>query len=230
MTPVGGGGGGSKKWLYIAAAGGAAAAAGVAISNKNHAPSAATVTASPISCTSSSPERLRRPYWAGQYGPADPPIPYSATGTRDSPRASAPGRPLHRQDRCGSRSRHQDPGRDRPFSRPHPADGRRGDHSAPHPGSWYRPVDSGDAADVPLGPAGRVPGNRPRSSQGLWTGIYSGASCRSRQPCCDGASDGGPTAVSPAGISGVHWSVSSAGLEHRTQETHERTGNTDHHW
>jgi len=47
VTPVGGGGGGSKKWLYIAAAGGAAAAAGVALSNKNHAPSAAAVTASP---------------------------------------------------------------------------------------------------------------------------------------------------------------------------------------
>ena len=47
VTPAGGGGGGSKKWLFIAAAGGAPAAAGVAMSNRNHAPSAATVTASP---------------------------------------------------------------------------------------------------------------------------------------------------------------------------------------
>ena len=47
VTRTGGGGGGSKKWLYIAAAGGAAAATGVALANRNHAPSAATVTASP---------------------------------------------------------------------------------------------------------------------------------------------------------------------------------------
>jgi len=39
------GGGGSKKWLYIAVAGGAAAAAGVAMSNRNHAPSGAPITA-----------------------------------------------------------------------------------------------------------------------------------------------------------------------------------------
>jgi hypothetical protein len=47
VSRTGGGGGGSKKWLYIAAAGGAAAAAGVAVSNRNHAPSAATITALP---------------------------------------------------------------------------------------------------------------------------------------------------------------------------------------
>jgi len=47
VTPAAGGGGGSKKWLYIAAAGGAAAAAGVVLANRNHAPSAATVTVSP---------------------------------------------------------------------------------------------------------------------------------------------------------------------------------------
>ena len=99
------------------------------------------------------------------------PIPHSATGPGNFPRASTRGGPLHRQDRCGTRSRHQDPGRDGPFSRPYPPDGRRGDHSAPYSGSWYRPLDGGDAANVPLGPPGRVPGNRPRSTQGLWTGV-----------------------------------------------------------
>ena len=47
VSKTGGGGGGSKKWLYVAAAGGAAAAAGVAVSSRNHAPSAGSVAASP---------------------------------------------------------------------------------------------------------------------------------------------------------------------------------------